>query len=72
MKKSGSGLIDVVLFLAPIMASAVTMLWLFWRFPISTTITAFIVLAGLGLSVKLAKSTDTEADSDLDQGEHSL
>jgi hypothetical protein len=61
-----------LLLLLAMAASAVTMLWLFWRFPIATTIATLMMLAALGIAARLAKLIDTDAVSELDQGEHSV
>jgi membrane protein implicated in regulation of membrane protease activity len=38
--------------------SAVTMLWLFWRFPLATGVVTITVLAALGISARLARSIE--------------
>ena len=50
----------IVLFLAILALSAVTMIWLFWHYPRVTGIATVIVLAGLYISARLARSMDTE------------
>ncbi len=41
-------------------ASALTMLWLLWRYPIQTSIMASIALAALGLSAHSARQSETD------------
>jgi hypothetical protein len=62
------------MFLAVLALSAVTMIWLFWHYPIKTLIGTLAVLVALGVSARLARATDTEAGtaSDLDRGERSV
>ena len=62
MKNSRSDGAGLVLFLAIVATSALTMLWLFWRFPVATTITTVVVLAGLAVATHLARSIDFEGD----------
>jgi uncharacterized membrane protein YqjE len=38
--------------------SAVTMLWLFWHYPLGTAIATLAVLGVLGICVRLARSVD--------------
>jgi hypothetical protein len=62
------------MFLAVLALSAVTMIWLFWHYPVKTLIGTLAVLVALGVSARLARATDTEAGtaSDLDRGERSV
>jgi CHASE2 domain-containing sensor protein len=46
--------------------SSTLMLWMFWHFPLATSIATFIVLTALGLSARLARWVDT----DLSEMEH--
>jgi hypothetical protein len=41
--------------------SAATMLWLFWRHPLSTSIATVVVLTAFGVSARLARWIDTDA-----------
>ena len=41
-------------------ASAMTMLWLLWRYPIQTSIMALIALAALGLSAHSARQSESD------------
>jgi len=36
------------------------MLWLFWHYPVKTTIVTLLVLAAFGLSARLARLVDTD------------
>lgn len=40
--------------------SALIMVWLFWRYPVITAVATVAVLTALGVSARLARSTDTE------------
>ncbi len=64
--------LNVAALVAVLISSAVTMLWLFWRFPIVTTIVTSIVLAGLAVSARLATASDPEGLSDFDGHEHGV
>jgi hypothetical protein len=62
------------MFLAVLALSAVTMIWLFWHYPIKTLIGTIAVLVALGVSARLARAGDTEAGkaSDLDHRKQSV
>jgi hypothetical protein len=47
-------------FLAVIALSAVTMLWLFWHHPVTTSIVTIVVLAAFAISARLAQMVDTD------------
>jgi len=51
---------NIVGFLAVIGLSAGSMLWLFWHYPVKTTIVTLLVLAAFGLSARLARLVDTD------------
>jgi hypothetical protein len=69
MKSSSYARLNVVALMAILLCSSVTMLWLFWRFPISTTVAAIAILVGLTLSTRLAAPSDGEGFADLDARE---
>ncbi len=52
---------NIIGFLAIGLVSAITMLWLFWRFPLATGITTIVVLAAFGISARLARMVDSES-----------
>ncbi len=54
--------------LAVLTLSALTMLWLFWHFPLGTGIATIAVLAALGVSARLARPADSENVSDMERG----
>lgn len=60
MSESSSALMGVVAFLAILTVSAGTMLWLFWRFPLTTAIVTLGVFTALGILAKLSRSIDVE------------
>jgi O-antigen ligase len=57
-----------VAFLAILTVSAGTMLWLFWRFPLTTAIIALAIVVALCVLVRLARLIDFDM-SDMDQRE---
>ena len=40
--------------------SASTMVWLFWHFPVITTMATLAILVGLGVCARLARLTDSD------------
>jgi uncharacterized membrane protein len=74
MKYSAGARANNAMFLAVLALSAVTMIWLFWHYPVKTCIGTIVVLVGLGVSARLARAVDTEAvkASDLDQRKQSV
>ena len=65
-----SSRIGVVAFIVVLTVSAGTMLYMFWRFPLTTAIVTLGVLAALGVLAKLARSI--EEMKDLDRSEQSV
>ena len=65
---------SIVIFLAVLALSALTMVWLFWHHPIKTLIGTIAVLAALGISARLARAIDAEVATatDLDHGEQGV
>jgi 4-amino-4-deoxy-L-arabinose transferase-like glycosyltransferase len=55
----------LVAFLCVLALSSLTMLWLFWRFPVPTAILTFAALAGFVICTRLARAMDT---TDMDRG----
>jgi CHASE2 domain-containing sensor protein len=51
--------------------SAASMLWMFWRFPVITTLVTIGVFAVLGISARLARSVDMDVP-ELDHGNQSI
>jgi len=77
MTDSSHARTNVFALLAILTLSAVTMLWLFWHYPVSTGIATIAVLAILGVSARLAGSADSDSIFDrdrteIDRGEHSI
>jgi membrane protein implicated in regulation of membrane protease activity len=66
MKNSKTAPAGIALLLTALGASSITMLWLFWRFPVATAITTVFVLAALWVAARLAKPIDTESLGDLE------
>jgi membrane protein implicated in regulation of membrane protease activity len=63
---------NLLVFLAVVALSALTMVWLLWHHPLKTLVFTIAVLAALGVSARLARAIDTESSSELDQGEQSI
>jgi hypothetical protein len=55
--------------IAVLLASAVSMLWLFWHHPVTTAIATAVILGALGICAALARLSDTEGGPVLDQSE---
>jgi hypothetical protein len=74
MKYSAGARANIAMFLAVLALSAVTMIWLFWHYPVKTLIGTIAILVALGVSARLARAIDTEAgkSSDLDHGKQSV
>ena len=64
MTESSSVRVGVAAFVAILTVSAGTMLYLFWRFPLTTAIVTLGVLAALGVLARLARSIDEMKDMD--------
>jgi hypothetical protein len=64
MKYSAGARANIAMFLAVLALSAVTMIWLFWHYPVKT----------FGVSARLARAVDTDAGkaSDLDHRKQSV
>jgi hypothetical protein len=71
MNASSSARMGIVAFLAILTVSAGTMLWLFWRFPLTTAIVTLGVFAALAVLARLARSIDVDM-KDLDRTEHGI
>ncbi len=56
---------NIALLMAILALSATTMVWLFWHYPLITTLVTVTVLAALGVSARLARSMDGSELSDL-------
>jgi membrane protein implicated in regulation of membrane protease activity len=59
-----SSRIGVMAFIAVLIVSAGTMLYLFWRFPLTTALVTLGILAALGVLARLARSIDEMKDMD--------
>ena len=66
MTDASSSRMNIAAFLVIVTLSAGTMLWLFWRFPLTTALVTLGVLAVLGVLARLAHSVDVDIQ-DLDQ-----
>lgn len=71
MTHSSHARANILVFLAVLTLSALTMVWLFWHYPLKTLIATIAVLSALGLSARLARSIDTDG-TELDKGERSI
>jgi hypothetical protein len=72
MTESSKARVNIVVFLAVLTLSALTMVWLFWHHPVKTAIATITVLAVLGVSARLARSVEAENASDLEHSEPSV
>ncbi|MDE1921918.1 MAG: hypothetical protein KGL92_02255 [Gammaproteobacteria bacterium] len=72
MKKSAASRAKVLLRIAVVGLSSLTMLALFWRFPLETVIAAAVLVGALALSAALVESSDTEAGSEFESQEGEL
>jgi uncharacterized membrane protein len=66
MTDTSSSRMNIVAFLAIVLLSAGTMLWLFWRFPLMTALVTLGIFAGLGVLTRLARLIDVDLQ-DLDR-----
>ena len=71
MSDSSFARTNVAALLAILALSAATMLWLFWHFPVTTTVATVAILLGLGVCARLARLTDSDM-TDLKQTEPSV
>ena len=62
--RASSSRIGGIAFLAVLTVSAGTMLYLFWRFPLTTAVVTLGILAALGMLARLARSIDEMKDMD--------
>jgi uncharacterized membrane protein len=71
---SSSSRANIAIFLAILSFSAITMIWLFWHYPIKTLIGTIAVLVALGISARLARASDADVVGarDLDHSEPSV
>jgi len=70
MTESSSMKTDVVAFVAILLVSAATMVWLFWRFPLTTALITLGVFVVLGVSARLARAIEVvDVVSDIEHGE---
>jgi uncharacterized membrane protein len=69
MTESSSNRTNVAAFLATLVVSAVTMVVLFWRFPLITALITIGVFLLLGLAARLSRSIEFVDAADLEQRE---
>jgi len=60
MTNSAQKRTNIVGFLAVLMLSAATMLWLLWHHPVTTLIVTVVVLAAFAIAARLAQMVDTD------------
>jgi len=56
-------------FFAVLAVSALTMISLLWLYPVKTLIVTGVLLAGLGLTARLARWIETDVGEELGEGE---
>ncbi len=66
MTVSSSARMNIVAFIAILTLSAGSMLWLFWRFPLTTAIITVGVFLVVGVLARLARSIEVDI-TDLDR-----
>jgi len=71
MTEKASARAKIIGLLTVVGLSAVTMLWLYWHYPLSTSLATVAILAGFALSVRKASSSDIE-DTDMEPSEQSV
>jgi hypothetical protein len=71
MTEKASARAKIMGLLAVVGLSAVTMLWLYWHYPLSTSLATVAILAGLGLSARKAGDSEIE-DTDMEPSEQSV
>ncbi|MDB6082492.1 MAG: hypothetical protein JWN43_373 [Gammaproteobacteria bacterium] len=71
MTKSARARTNIFGLIAIVMLSSATMLWLFWRFPVSTGIATIVVLSAFGISARLARWIDTDNRSEIERSKQS-
>lgn len=62
MKDWSSKRTNILVFLAVLALSALTMIWLFWHYPVKTSIATILILGIFGVSAHLARSMDAEGE----------
>jgi CHASE2 domain-containing sensor protein len=72
MTESSRTRTNIAAFLAILTLSSATMVWLFWHFPVITTLVTVAVLAGLGISARLARSIDCSDLNELQGGKQGV
>lgn len=63
---------NIVAFLAVLALSALTMVWMFWHYPVKTLIATLTVLAALGISARLAGSIEPDGGSEVEHGNRGI
>jgi hypothetical protein len=53
--------IQITVLLAVLLLSSITMVWLFWRFPLLTSLAAIVLVATLFQCARIARTIDTGA-----------
>ena len=54
---------SIALFISAVTVSALTMLWMLWHFPVFTATSALLVLGGVTLAARVAKTFDGDTVS---------
>lgn len=65
MTKSAHTRTHVFSFIVAVALSTVSMLWLFWHHPLPTAMATLVVLAGLGISARMARFIQSDNRSDM-------
>ena len=72
MTEAANARTNIALLLVILALSAAIMVWLFWHYPLITSLVTLAVLTALGVSARLARSMDTSDLSELQRRNHSV
>ena len=72
MTEAANARTNIALLLVILALSSATMVWLFWHYPLITSMITLAVLIALGVSARLARSMDTSDLSELQRRNHSV
>jgi hypothetical protein len=64
MTSSAHARTNILGLIAIVVLSSATMLWLFWHFPVGTSIGTIVVLSAFAVLARLARLIDTDSMSD--------
>lgn len=65
MARKSNARANILAFLSVLGLSALSMIWLFWHYPVKTLLATAAVLAALGISARLARSIENETSREM-------